>query len=169
MPQKNYEVPENGTAPERKPSEQALQVVDRAVGAVPVVAERVRHAVDQLSKPETREQELQTVQHQVNNLRDADARPAQVETFKQRLNADLERAEVKGADIRQQVTTRVVDEARKARERVEPVYRDRVEPTYKKRVEPVYKQRVEPVVRDRFQPVYRDRVEPTVRRVRERI
>jgi type VI protein secretion system component VasK len=157
----NNEVTENGTAPERKPSEQALQVVDRAVGAVPVVAERVRNAVDQLSKPETRDQELQTVQTQVNNLRDADARPAQVETFKQRLNADLARAEVKGADIRHQVTERVVDEARKARERVEPVYRERVEPTYKKRVEPTYRKRVEPV--------YRERVEPTVRRVRERI
>jgi hypothetical protein len=160
MPKKT-EVTENGTAPERKASEQALQVVDRTVGAVPVVAERVRHTVDQLSNPETRERELQTVQDQVNNLRDAEARPAQVETFKQRLNADLERAEVKGGDIRRQVTDRVVEEARKARDRVEPVYRDRVEPVVKERVEPVYKQRVEPV--------YRERVEPTVRRVRERI
>jgi len=169
MPEKNYTVTENGTAGERKPSEQALQVVDRAVGAVPVVAEHVRNAVDQLSKPETRDQELQTVQNQVNNLRDANARPAQVETFKQRLNADLERAEAKGADIRRQVTDRVVEEARKARQRVEPVYRDRVEPVVKERVEPVYKQRVEPVVRERVEPVYRERVEPSVRRVRERI
>jgi hypothetical protein len=29
--------------------------------------------------------------------------------------------------------------ARKARERVEPVYRDRVEPVVKERVEPVYR------------------------------
>jgi hypothetical protein len=163
MPDKNYTVPqtENGTAPERKPSDQALQVVDTAVGAVPVVAERVRHAVDQLSNPETRDQELQTVQARVNNLRDEETRPAQVETLKQRLEADLERAEAKGSEIRRQVTDRVVEEARKARERVEPVYRERVEP--------VYRQRVEPVVRERVEPVYRQRVEPTVRRVRERI
>ena len=169
MPQNNNTAEKNGAGSERKPSEQALQVMDRAVGAVPVVAELVRETVNQLSKPETREQELQTVQHQVKNLRDPEARPAQVETFKKRLNSDLERAEAKGADIRRQVTDRVVEEARKARERVEPVYRDRVEPVVKERVEPVYKQRVEPVVRERVEPVYRERVEPTVRRVRERI
>jgi FixJ family two-component response regulator len=133
MPEKNYTtVAENGTAPERRPSEQALQVVDRAVGSVPIVAEHVRNAVDQLTKPETRDQELQTVQHQVDNLRDAETRPAQVETFRQRLNTELERAEVKGADVRRQVTDRVVEETRKARERVEPVYRERVEPTVKR-------------------------------------
>jgi hypothetical protein len=169
MSQNNVQVAENGTAPERKLSDQALQVVDRAVGAVPVVAERVRHEVDQLSKPETREQELESVKYEVTQLRDDLTRPAQVETLKQRFNKDLERAEVKGADIRRQVTDRVVEEARKARERVEPVYRDRVEPVVKERVEPVYRKRVEPVVKQRVEPVYRERVEPTVKRVRERI
>ena len=169
MSQNNHQVTENGTAPGRKPSDQALQVVDRAVGAVPVVAERVRHAVDQFSKPETREQELDSVKYEVTQLRDDLTRPMQVESLKQRFNADLDRAEAKGADIRRQVTERVVEEARKARERVEPVYRDRVEPVVKQRVEPVYRQRVEPVVRERVEPVYRQRVEPTVKRVRERI
>src|SRR5262245_29181110 len=160
---------DTGPAPERSPSEQALLVVDRAVGAVPITAEALRDAIDGLSKPETREQELQTVQTQVSNLRDSNTRPAQVETFKQRLNHELERAGERGADIRRKVTDQVVEQARKARERVEPVYRERVEPVYKERVEPVYRKRVEPVVRERVEPVYRQRVEPTVRRVRERI
>lgn len=114
--------PRNGSAVERRPSEQLLQVVDRAVGAVPVVADAVRNAVEEWRKPE-------------------------------RLNAELERAEARGADVRRQVTDQAVERARKARERVEPVY----------------KQRVEPVVRERVEPVYRERLEPAVRKVRERI
>jgi hypothetical protein len=158
------EVPQNGTAPEtagRKPSEQALQVVDVAVGAVPVAAENVRRTVEQLLDTEGRSQELETLQHRVNNLRDVNTRPAQVETLKQRFNSEVEKAEAKGGEVRRQVTDQVVDQARKARERVEPVYRERVEPVVKERVEPVYKQRVEPVYKERF--------EPTVKRVRERI
>jgi hypothetical protein len=125
---------QNGTTTrERRPSEQVLQVVDRAVGAVPVVADAVRSTVDEWRKP-------------------------------QRLNAELKRAEARGADVRRQVTGQVVDRARKARSRVEPVYRPRVE-----RVEVLYRQRLEPVVRDRVEPVYRERLEPAVRRVRERI
>jgi hypothetical protein len=112
----------NGAATETKPSEQALQVVDHAVGVVPVVADAVRSTFDRLGEPDTRE---------------------------------------RGAVVRRQVTDQVVERARRARHRVEPVYRQRVEP--------VYKRRVEPVVRERFAPVYRDRVEPAVRRVRERI
>jgi hypothetical protein len=152
------QVAENGA---RKPSEQALQVADVAVGAVPTVADTVRHTVEQLRDSGARSQELETLKHQVNNLRDASTRTAQVETFKQRLNAELEKAETRGGDVRRQVTDQVVEQARKARGRVEPVYRDRVEP--------VYKQRVEPVVKERVEPVYRSRVEPTVKRVRERI
>jgi hypothetical protein len=163
------EVHENGATATRKPSEQALQVVDVAVGAVPVAAENVRRTVEQLLDTETRNQELETLQHRVSNLRDANTRPAQVETLRKRLTDEIERAETRGGDVRRQVTDQVVEQARKARERVEPVYRDRVEPVYKDRVEPVYKQRVEPVVKERVEPVYRDRVEPTVKRVRERI
>lgn len=166
----NTEVPENGSVTEaRKPSEQALHAVDIAVGAVPVAAENVRRTVEQLLDTDTREQELETLQHRVNNLRDANTRPAQVETLKQRFADEVQKAEARGGDVRRQVTDQVVEQARKARERVEPVYRDRVEPVYKDRVEPVYKERVEPVVKERVEPVYRERVEPTVKRVRERI
>jgi hypothetical protein len=172
MPEKpkNYtEVAENGTAAVRKPSEQALQAVDVAFGAVPVAAENVRRTVEQLRNPQTREQELSTLQHRVNNLRDETTRPAQVETLKQRLTTEIEKAETRGGKVRRQVTDQVVDQARKARKRVEPVYRDRVEPVVKERVEPVYKQRVEPVVKERVEPVYRERFEPRFKRVRERI
>ena len=160
MPNKT-ETSQNGTTPERRPSDQALQVVDRAVGAVPLAVDAVRSAVSDWSKTETREQELQTLQNHVSNLRDSNTRTAQVETFKQRLNTELDRAGERGADVRRQVTDQVVERARKARERVEPLYRERVEPVYRDRVEPIYKERVEPV--------YKARVEPTVRRVRERI
>jgi hypothetical protein len=155
------EVAENGTAPVRKPSEQALQAIDVAVGAVPVAAESVRRTVEQLFDNEQRSQELQTLQNRVNNLRDETTRPAQVETLKQRLNAEIEKAQSRGGEVRRQVTDQVVEQARKARKRVEPVYKQRVEPVVKERVEPVYKQRVEPV--------YKQRVEPQVQKVRERI
>jgi hypothetical protein len=163
------EVFENGSAPERKPSEQALQVVDVAVGAVPEAADAVTRTVEQLRDPQSREQELQTLQNRVNNLRDSSTRDAQIETLKQRFTAELEKAEARGGEIRKQVTDQVVEQARKAREQLEPVYRDRVEPVYKDRVEPVYKQRVEPIVKERVEPVYRERVEPTVKRTLERI
>jgi hypothetical protein len=151
----------NGVAVGRKPSEQALQVMDVAVGAVPEAADAVTKTVDQLRDPEARSQELQTLQNQVNNLRDSSTRDAQIETLKQRLTSEIEKAEARGGDIRRQVTDQIVDQARKAREQLEPVYRDRVEPVYKERVEPTVKKRVEPV--------YRERVEPTVKKVRERV
>ncbi len=162
------EVSENG-ATARRPSEQALQLVDVAVGAVPVAAENVRRTVEQLLDSETRSQELETLQHRVSNLRDEATRPAQVETLKQRWNSEVDRAQTRGGEVRKQVVDQLVARARQARERVEPVYRDRVEPVYRDRVEPVVKERVEPVYRQRVEPVYRDRVEPTVKRVRERI
>jgi hypothetical protein len=164
----NTEAVENGTAT-RKPTEQALQAVDVAFGAFPEAVDAVRRTVDQLKDPNARSQELETLQHQVSNLRDGETRPAQVETLKQRFADQVEKTEKRGTDVRKQVTDQVVDQARKARERVEPVYRDRVEPVVKERVEPVYKQRVEPVYRERVEPVYKQRVEPTVKRVRERI
>ena len=163
------EVHTNGAAPARKPSEQALQVVDVAVGAVPEAADALNKTVDQLRDPETRSQELQTLQHRVNNLRDSSTRDAQIETLRQRLTAEIEKAEKRGGEIRKQVTDQIVEQARKAREQLEPVYRDRVEPVYKDRVEPVYKQRVEPVVKERVEPVYRERVEPTVRKALDRV
>ena len=100
------------TATQRKPADQALQVVDVAVGAPAVAVDNAKRTVDQLRDSQGRTQEIELLQNRVNNLRD-----------------------------------RVVEEARKARERVEPVYKDRVEPVVKERVEPVYKQRVEPTVK----------------------
>jgi hypothetical protein len=131
------EVTGNGS----KPSQQALQAVDVAVGAVPTVAGAVRNTADTWRKSESRSKEL--------------------ELLRERLGTELEKAEERGGDVRRQVTDQLVGRARKARERVEPVYRDRVEP--------IYRQHVEPVVRDRVQPIYRDRLEPAVKRVRERI
>lgn len=151
----------NGTAPERKPADQALQVVDVAVGAPAVTVENARRTVDQLRDPKGRTEEIELLQNRVSNLRDPNTRPAQVETLKKLLSTELEKAEKRGGEFRRQLTDQVVEQARKARERVEPVYRERVEP--------VYKERVEPVVKERVEPVYKQRVEPTVKRVRERI
>jgi hypothetical protein len=145
----------------RKPSEQALQAVDVAVGAVPTVAENARTTAETWTNSETRSQEIETLQNRVKNLRDPKARTTELESLRERLSSELQKAETKGGDVRRQVTEQLIGQARKARERVEPVYRDRVEPVVKERVEPVYRERVEPV--------YKQRVEPAVKKVRERI
>jgi len=157
------------TSSGRKPSEQALQAVDVAIGAGPTVAENVRNTAETWSKAETRSQEIEALQKRVKTLRDAEGRISEIESLRKRLGSELEKAEAKGGDVRRQVTEQLIGQARKARDRVEPVYRDRVEPVVKERVEPVYRDRVEPVVKERVEPVYRDRVEPAVRKVRERI
>jgi hypothetical protein len=159
------EVTTNG----RKPSEQALQAVDVAVGAVPTVAENVRSTADTWRNSETRSQEIETLQKRVQTLRDPKSRTSEIESLRKRFGAELEKAETKGGDVRRQVTEQLVGQARRARDRVEPVYRDRVEPIVKDRVEPVYRERFEPVVKERVEPIYRDRVEPVVTKVRERI
>jgi hypothetical protein len=159
MPKKQPNTENDVTA--SKPSEQALQAVDVAVGAVPQAAEAVKKTVDQWRKSETRSQELETLQNRVSTLRDSKTRSGELETLRQRLADEIDRAGTRGGDVRKQVTDQLIGQARKARERVEPVYRDRVET--------VYRERLEPVVRERFEPVYRERVEPTVKRVRERI
>jgi hypothetical protein len=145
----------------RKASEQALQAVDVAVGTPPTVAEAVRTTAETWTKSETRSREFETLQKRVKNLRNAEGRTSEIEALRKRLGTEIEKAEAKGGDVRRQVTDQLIGRARKARNRVEPVYRDRVEPVYKKRVEPVVKKRVEPV--------YKKRVEPTVQKVRERI
>jgi hypothetical protein len=157
------------TADGRKPSEQALQVVDVTIGAGPTVAEAVRDTADTWRNSETRSQEIETLQKRVQTLRDPKSRTSEIESLRKRLGAELEKAETKGGDVRRQVTDQLVGQARKARDRVEPVYRDRVEPIVKDRVEPVYRERFEPVVKERVEPIYRDRVEPVVTKVRERI
>jgi hypothetical protein len=157
------------TSNDRKPSEQALQAVDVAVGAVPTVAENVRTTAETWTNSETRSQEITTLQKRVQSLRDSKGRNTELESLRERLSSELQKAESKGGDVRRQVTDQLVGQARKARERVEPVYRDRVEPVVKERVEPVYRERVEPVVKERVEPIYRDRVEPAVKKVRERI
>jgi hypothetical protein len=159
------EVTSNG----RKPSEQALQAVDVAVGAVPTVAENVRTTAETWTNSEARSKEIETIQKRVQTLRDPKTRTSEIDSLRERLSAELQKAETKGGDVRRQVTDQLVGQARKARERVEPVYRDRVEPVVKERVEPVYRERVEPVVKERVEPLYRDRVEPAVKKVRERI
>src|SRR5262249_8335538 len=82
---------------------------------------------------------------------------------------EIKKAEAKGGDVRRQVSDQLVGQARKARERFEPVYKKRVEPVVKERVEPVYKKRVEPIVKERVEPVYTKRFEPTGHKVREAI
>jgi hypothetical protein len=131
----------------RKPSEQATRAVDVAVGAVPTVAENARTTAETWTNSEKRSQEIETLQNRVKNLRDAKARTTELESLRDRLSTELQKAETKGGDVRRQVTDQLVGQARKARERVEPVYRDRVEPVVKERVEPVYRQRVEPAVK----------------------
>ena len=149
------------TATGRKPSDQALQAVDVAIGAGPTVAETVRTTAETWTNSEARSQEIDALQKRVQTLRDSEGRKGEIETLRKRLAAELEKAEAKGGDVRRQVTDQLVGRARKARERVEPVYRERVQPVVKERVEPVYKQRFEPIVKER--------VEPAVKKVRERI
>jgi hypothetical protein len=149
------------TATGRKPSDQALQAVDVAIGAGPTVAETVRTTAETWTNSETRSQEIDVLQKRVQTLRDSEGRKGEIETLRKRLAAELEKAETKGGDVRRQVTDQLVGQARKARERVEPVYRERVEP--------VYKERFEPIVKERIEPVYRERVEPTVKKVAERV
>lgn len=149
------------TTNDRKPSDQALQAVDVAIGAGPTVAETVRTTAETWTKSETRSEEIDALQKRVQTLRNAEGRKSEIESLRKRLAAELERAEAKGGDVRRQVTDQLIGQARKARDRVEPVV--------KERVEPVYKQRLEPVVKERFEPVYRQRVEPAVKRVRERV
>jgi hypothetical protein len=157
------------TTNSRKPSEQALQAVDVAIGAAPTVAENVRTTAETWTNSESRSQEIETLQKRVQSFRDAETRNAELESLRDRLSTELQKAETKGGDVRRQVTDQLIGQARKARERVEPVYRDRVEPVVKERVEPVYRERVEPVYKQRVEPIYRDRVEPAVKKVRERI
>jgi hypothetical protein len=159
MPKKQP-ITENDVAAS-KPSGQALQAVDVAVGAVPQAADAVRTTVDHWSKAETRSKEIEAIQSKVSTLRNRETRSSELETLRQRLADEIERAGARGGDVRKQVTEQLVGRARKARGRVEPVYRERLEPVVRERFEPVYRRRLEPV--------YRERVEPTVKRVRERI
>jgi hypothetical protein len=148
-------------APGGKPSDQALQAVDVAIGTGPTVAENVRTTAETWTNSETRSREIETLQKSVKNLRGTESRKSEIESLRKRLASELEKAEAKGGDVRRQVTDQLIGQARKARERVEPVYRERVEPVYRKRVEPI--------VKERFEPVYKKRVEPTVQKVRERV
>lgn len=121
----------------RKPSEQALQAVDVAIGAGPTVAENVRTTAETWTNSEARSQEVDALQKRVQTLRNSKGRKSEIETLRKRLASELEKAEAKGGDVRRQVTDQLVGQARKARERVEPVYRERVEPTVKKVAERV--------------------------------
>ena len=109
----------------RKPSNQALQVVDVSIGVVPTVAENVRDTAETWRKSETRSQEIETLQKRVKSLRDPQKRTSEIDALRQRLGSELEKAEAKGGDVRRQVTEQLVGQARKARHRVERV-RERV-------------------------------------------
>ena len=152
----------NGAAPSRKPSEQALEYVDVTFGLAPTFAEAVRKRVEHLRDSSTRDQELKTFQAQVERLRNPETRELELQTLRKRLEAEVEKAKVEGPQNRKKVTKELVDQAQKARKRVEktPVY---------KQVEPVYKKHVDPVVKQRVEPVYKQRVEPTVKKVAERV
>jgi hypothetical protein len=119
----------------RKPADQALQAVDVAIGAGPTVADNVRQTAETWTKSETRSQEIDAFQKRVQTLRDSKSRKSEIESLRKRLAEEIEKAEAKGGDVRRQVTDQLVGRARKARDRVEPVYRKRVEPTVKKVVE----------------------------------
>ena len=104
----------------RKPSEQALQAVDVAIGAGPTVADNVRTTAETWTNSEARSQEVDALQKRVQTLRNSKGRKSEIETLRKRLASELERAEAKGGDVRRQVTDQLVGRARKARERVEP-------------------------------------------------
>ena len=123
---------QTATSNSRKPSEQALQVVDVAVGTPPTVADAVRTTAEAWTDSDARSREIDTLQKRVQTLRDSKGRKSEIESLRKRLAAEIEKAEAKGGDVRRQVTDQLVGQARRARSRVEPVYRQRVEPTVKR-------------------------------------
>src|SRR5688572_23784037 len=121
----------DGATPARKPSEQALEYVDVTFGLAPTFAEAVRKRVEQLRDSSTREQELKTFQAQVERIRNPETRELELQTLRKRFDAEVEKAKVEGPANRKKVTKQLVDQAQKARKRVEqtPVYKQ-VEPVY---------------------------------------
>ena len=105
----------------RKPSEQALQAVDVAIGAGPTVAQNVRTTAETWTNSETRSQEIDTLQRRVQTLRKAEGRKSEIETLRKRLAAEIEKAEARGGDVRRQVTDQLIGQARKARKTVKRV------------------------------------------------
>ena len=108
------------TTADRKPADQALQVVDVAVGTPPTVAEAVRTTAETWTNSEARSREIDGLQKRVQTLRGSDGRKSEIESLRKRLAAELEKAEAKGGDVRRQVTDQLVGQARKARTRIEP-------------------------------------------------
>jgi len=108
---------QNG-ATTRKPSEQALEVVDVTFGAVPRVAEVVRETIAKLRDPETRQQELDQLQRRVNTLRDPQTRDTELDALRKRLTAEIEKAKAEGPPRRRKATEQFVEQTRKARKRV---------------------------------------------------
>src|SRR5687768_4327816 len=96
-----------------KPSEQALQLVDVTVGAYATVAD--------------------TVSKTFEDWRHSDSRSKELEALRKRLSSRVEKAEERGGEVRRRLNDQVSERARKARDRVEPVYRDRVESVVRKR------------------------------------
>jgi hypothetical protein len=111
---------QTATTDARKPGDQALQVVDVAVGTPPTVAEAVRSTAEAWTNSEARSKEIDTLQKRVQTLRDSKGRKSEIESLRKRLAAEIEKAETRGGDVRRQVTDQLVGQARKARSRVEP-------------------------------------------------
>jgi hypothetical protein len=109
---------QNGGTAARKPSDQALEVVDVTFGAVPRVAELVREVVTKLRDPNTRNKELEQLQRRVSTLRDRQARDSELEALRKWLTAELQKAKVEGPPRRRKATKQFVEQTRKARERV---------------------------------------------------
>ena len=111
MPKKQPST-ENGTATTAsKPSNQALQAVDVAVGAVPQAADNVKKTVGTWRKSETRSKELETLQNRVSTLRDSKTRSSELETLRKRLADEIDRAGTRGGDVRKQVTDQLIGRA----------------------------------------------------------
>jgi cation transport regulator ChaC len=115
---KTVEEEQQNSSTPRKPSEQALEVVDVTFGAVPRVAEVVRETIAKLRDPNTRQQELEQLQRRVNTLRDPQTRDTELDALRKRLTAEIEKAKAEGPPRRRKATEQFVEQTRKARQRV---------------------------------------------------
>lgn len=123
----------NGAAPVEEvapsPTDQALQIVDAAIGVVDgAVADYVEPA-----------------REKVVALLDEDRRPDEIETIRETLSEEWDRAGRRGSEVRERTQREVADRLRVAADRIAPVTQP---------------------VSDRMDPV-RQRIEPLVKRVRE--
>src|ERR1700730_5887434 len=126
----------NGTVDSAKvTSEVADKAVHVVLGAPVAVADYVTETVERLRKPAEREKELKNLKSQVERgIEVAEKRGAEIrQQLPPQVDKGLTAAGQRGEEIRQQL----VDQAKVARERVEPTVRktrERVEPTVRSTV-----------------------------------